>query len=57
MGEGRQFHYPKWVWSSSGGWWVQAANWKRNTVIYFVVSAGLMALIANYAEKKTVNTT
>lgn len=33
MGGGRHFHYPKYVWSPSGGWWSNPANWKANTAV------------------------
>lgn len=33
MGGGRHFHYPKHVWSPSGGWWCNPVNWKMNTAI------------------------
>lgn len=54
MGGGRQFEYPKWVWSPSGGWWPKPAAWKRNTALYglFVVSVGYVAL--NYSRNNTV---
>jgi hypothetical protein len=41
MGGGRQFLYPKWVWSPAGGWWANPTHWKRNSMIYgaFVVGA------------------
>lgn len=37
MGGGRRFHYPKYVWSPSGGWWNNPANWKKNTAIAFLI--------------------
>ncbi|CAM9193791.1 unnamed protein product [Pylaiella littoralis] len=36
MGGGRHFHFPKHVWSPSGGWWANPPNWKRNTGFAFV---------------------
>ncbi|CAM9281966.1 unnamed protein product [Choristocarpus tenellus] len=36
MGGGRHFHYPKYVWSPSGGWWNNPANWRQNTVVAFL---------------------
>ncbi|CAM9868066.1 unnamed protein product [Discosporangium mesarthrocarpum] len=36
MGGGRRFHYPKYVWSPSGGWWGNPANWKQNTAVALV---------------------
>jgi len=37
--------YPKHVWSPSGGWYAQPANWKRNTAIaglaiFLITAAG-----------------
>jgi hypothetical protein len=40
MGGGRQFLYPKWVWSPAGGWWANPTHWKRNTIIYGAFVAG-----------------
>jgi hypothetical protein len=37
--------YPKHVWSPSGGWYCQPANWKRNTAIAFAVIFGIEALL------------
>jgi hypothetical protein len=54
MGGGRQYPYPKWVWSPAGGWWPHQPNGTRNSIIYAVVSLGIMGLCASYAESKTV---
>ena len=54
MGGGRKFPYPKYVWSSTGGWWANPKNWKRNTIALFVVGWGMTAVVYNWAENKTV---
>eukprot|EP00163_Fabomonas_tropica_P024038 TRINITY_DN4159_c0_g1_i2.p2 TRINITY_DN4159_c0_g1~~TRINITY_DN4159_c0_g1_i2.p2 ORF type:complete len:123 (-),score=35.66 TRINITY_DN4159_c0_g1_i2:473-841(-) len=33
MGGGPRFKYPKYFWSTYGGWWVEPKNQLRNTVI------------------------
>jgi hypothetical protein len=55
MGGGRRFEYPKWVWSPAGGWWANPTHWKRNTMIYGVVSLAIVAVTYNYSEKNTVS--
>ncbi|KAL2120765.1 hypothetical protein VTJ04DRAFT_4792 [Mycothermus thermophilus] len=45
MGGGGKIPYPKHVWSPSGGWYCQPANWKRNTAIAFAVIFGIEALL------------
>jgi hypothetical protein len=55
MGGGRRYHYPKWVWSPAGGWWASPANWKRNTAIYFGVSAVIISAGWLYSEQNTVS--
>jgi hypothetical protein len=54
MGGGRQFDYPKWVWSPAGGWWANPTHWKRNTAVYgaFVVLVASYTYL--YSESKTV---
>ncbi len=55
MGGGRKFLYPKWVWSSAGGWWNHPKNEIRNTAAY-IGSVGVISyLIYQYAEAHTVN--
>jgi hypothetical protein len=54
MGGGRQFVYPKWVWSPAGGWWANPTHWKRNTFIYGVFAAATVAYVYQYSESKTV---
>src|ERR1700750_181000 len=36
--------YPKHVWSPSGGWYAQPANWKANTAIMGLFAFGLCAI-------------
>jgi len=36
--------YPKHVWSPSGGWYAQPANWKANTAIMGLVTVGLVCI-------------
>ncbi|KAK3398206.1 hypothetical protein B0T20DRAFT_353990, partial [Sordaria brevicollis] len=42
--------YPKHVWSPSGGWYAQPANWKRNTAVLggvvFLITAAVWKLSA-----------
>ena len=40
MGGGRRYLYPKYVFSTAGGWGANPNNWKRNTAIYFAASMG-----------------
>ena len=49
MGGGHRFLYPKWVWSPSGGWWVNNPAWKRNTALYAV----FVLLTSTYIYKVT----
>ncbi|KAI9860113.1 MAG: hypothetical protein M1824_003351 [Vezdaea acicularis] len=43
MGGGSKVPYPKHVWSPSGGWYSQPANWKSNTAIMGLVIFGITA--------------
>ncbi|EQK98303.1 hypothetical protein OCS_05982 [Ophiocordyceps sinensis CO18] len=46
--------YPKHVWSPSGGWYAQPANWRANTLIAGVVVAGALAVTWKFsAERET----
>jgi hypothetical protein len=36
-GGGTHYNTPKYVWSPSGGWWANPANWKKSTGIAFGV--------------------
>jgi hypothetical protein len=55
MGGGHHFHYPKWVWSPSGGWWPNPANAKRNAAIYAIFAGGVCAWLYQFGNKKTVS--
>ena len=54
MGGGHHFHYPKWVWSPSGGWWPTPANAGRNAAIYGVFALGVSAWLWQFGNKRTV---
>ncbi|EFX02682.1 hypothetical protein CMQ_2611 [Grosmannia clavigera kw1407] len=45
MGGGPKIPYPKHVWSPSGGWYAQPANWKRNTAIAGVAVFAITAVV------------
>ncbi|KAK3339331.1 hypothetical protein B0H65DRAFT_433439, partial [Neurospora tetraspora] len=49
-GGGPQVPYPKHVWSPSGGWYAQPANWKKNTAVLggvvFLITAAVWKLSA-----------
>ncbi|KAH6635361.1 hypothetical protein B0J18DRAFT_406905 [Chaetomium sp. MPI-SDFR-AT-0129] len=45
MGGGPKIPYPKHVWSPSGGWYAQPANWKRNTAIAIACMFGITACV------------
>lgn len=54
MGRGMgavSFPYPKWVWSSSGGYWKNPAQWKRNTAIVAVGWVASLAMICSFGSK------
>lgn len=44
--------YPKHVWSPSGGWYAQPANWKANTAIAGVVMAGVLAVTWKFSSER-----
>ncbi|PKS07332.1 hypothetical protein jhhlp_005934 [Lomentospora prolificans] len=44
--------YPKHVWSPSGGWYCQPANWKRNTVVLGAAVFGITCLIWKISAEK-----
>jgi hypothetical protein len=54
MGGGHRFHYPKWVWSPSGGWWPNPVNAKRNALIYSVFAGVTCFWLYQFGESKTV---
>lgn len=43
--------YPKHVWSPSGGWYSQPANWKTNTAIMGAVMFGIVAMTWSYSAE------
>lgn len=55
MGGGRQFLYPKWVWSPAGGWWANPTHWKRNTIIYGAFVAGAACWTWRISNEGTVS--
>ena len=55
MGGGHHFHYPKWVWSPAGGWWGKPKQWKRDTVIFYLVSGAMLYGLYNWTEANTVS--
>ncbi|KAJ9480875.1 hypothetical protein VN97_g12649 [Penicillium thymicola] len=44
MGGGGKISYPKEVWSPSGGWYAQPANWRANTAIMGAFVIGVAAV-------------
>ncbi|KAJ5181882.1 hypothetical protein N7449_012029 [Penicillium cf. viridicatum] len=44
MGGGGKIPYPKEVWSPSGGWYAQPANWRANTAIMGAFIIGVAAI-------------
>ncbi|CAG8907876.1 hypothetical protein N7519_011354 [Penicillium mononematosum] len=44
MGGGGKIPYPKEVWSPSGGWYAQPANWRANTAIMGAFVIGVAAV-------------
>ena len=58
QGGTKQFKYPLYVWSPSGGWWCNPRQWRRNTVIAFgaigVISAGVWYISAQLEVCKTM---
>ncbi|KAL2036630.1 hypothetical protein N7G274_010656 [Stereocaulon virgatum] len=49
---GGKIPYPKHVWSPSGGWYAQPANWKMNTAICGVIIIGLAAITWNIGAER-----
>lgn len=48
--------YPKHVWSPSGGWYCQPANWKGNTAIIGAVALGIIAMTFNLSAEREYRT-
>ncbi|KAI1359960.1 hypothetical protein F5Y08DRAFT_62608 [Xylaria arbuscula] len=52
QGGGPRVPYPKHVWSPSGGWYTQPANWKANTAVFMGVIVGITALAWNLSAER-----
>ncbi|KAI1749870.1 hypothetical protein F4782DRAFT_532952 [Xylaria castorea] len=52
QGGGPRVPYPKHVWSPSGGWYAQPANWKANTAVFMGVIVGITALAWNLSAQR-----
>ena len=50
------FSYPKHVWSPSGGWYAQPANWKANTAVMAGVIIGITAMVWSISADREVRT-
>ncbi|KAF1811553.1 hypothetical protein P152DRAFT_459502 [Eremomyces bilateralis CBS 781.70] len=46
--------YPKHVWSPTGGWYSQPANWKANTAIVLAVSSIIIAFTWKLSAEREV---
>lgn len=46
--------YPKHVWSPSGGWYAQPANWKANTAVLGLAMFGITALVWKVSAEREV---
>ena len=46
------YRYPKHVWSPSGGWYAQPANWKANTAIMGLVVLGITAIAFSISAER-----
>ncbi|KAF2842601.1 hypothetical protein M501DRAFT_1012006 [Patellaria atrata CBS 101060] len=44
--------YPKHVWSPSGGWYAQPANWKMNTAIMGACVIGITAIVWSISAER-----
>ncbi|KAI5305391.1 hypothetical protein KEM56_004560 [Ascosphaera pollenicola] len=51
MGGGAKIPYPKHVWSPTGGWYSQPANWKKNTAVLGLVTFGIVTMIFQASAK------
>lgn len=57
MGGGNKFHYPKWVWTPTGGWWANPRNWRRNTfATAFCLVAFCQFVVIPWSDAHTVGT-
>uniref|UniRef100_A0A1X7UGN9 Uncharacterized protein n=1 Tax=Amphimedon queenslandica TaxID=400682 RepID=A0A1X7UGN9_AMPQE len=53
----KEFPYPKYVWSPSGGWWCNPRHWRRNTnigLLIVVLSCIPVAYISAKLERRPV---
>jgi len=48
--------YPKHVWSPSGGWYAQPANWKANTAVMAGVIIGITAMVWSISADRETRT-
>ncbi|KAI9672538.1 MAG: hypothetical protein M1817_003304 [Caeruleum heppii] len=56
MGGGGKIPYPKHIWSPSGGWYSQPANWKANTAILGAVMFGITAYVWSVSAEREFRT-
>lgn len=54
-GHGSRFPYPKNVWTSSGGWWNNPVNWKRNTAIVALGIGAISLYLVKVSNEKAVS--
>jgi hypothetical protein len=47
----KNIRYPKHVWSPTGGWYSQPANWKRNTAITWFFMFLACAVVFNISAE------
>lgn len=52
----RLSRYPKHVWSPSGGWYAQPANWKANTAVMGLVIFGITAMAWSISAEREYRT-
>ena len=55
MGGDRRYHYPRYVWSPTGGWWNNPANWRRNTIVAGIAIALIAIPIARLSAREEVS--
>ena len=57
-GGGGGYHYPKHIWTPSGGWWPTPHRWERNTTFTICGIGTLFGIIFAYStaqERRPVN--
>ena len=42
----------RWVWTTTGGWWVQPRHWRRNFAVAVVGVAGLAVSLYAYSDAR-----